>query len=136
MNKKTIAKGIGIVFIVFFLFIAFGVFTYHFGSFSDSPDLPNPESPMLYSSVREIILDTPVLIKALGLKANESYAVQYSGTEIPFHNWTAYGEEYNFVVKFEYKHKLGDFVFLYLYNTNDLNQVIDTLPFIASEVDG
>ena len=133
MNRKTIAKGIGFGFIGSILFVAFVVFVYHFGYTSDSPGLPNPESPMLYSPVREIILETPVLIKALGLEANESYAVQYSGTKTPLHNWTAYGEEYNFVVKFEYKHKLGDFVFLYLYNAN---QVIDTLPFIASEVNG
>lgn len=132
MNKKTIVKGIGIFFIISFLFIAFVVCTYHF-SYSDSPDLPNPEHPMLYSPVKVIVCDTPILIKALGLETNESYAVQYSGTETPFHNWTAYGKEYNFVVKFEYKHKIGDYVFLYLYGKN---KIVDTICFQGEEVNG
>lgn len=133
MNKKTIAKGIGIFFIIFFLFIAFGVFTYHFISYSDSPGLPNPEHPMLYSPMKVIVCDTPILIKALGLEINESYAVQYSRAEDFLHNWTAYGEEYNFVVKFDYKHKIGDFVFLYLWSTT---QIIDILSFEVEEVNG
>lgn len=133
MNKRTIIKGIGIIFIVFLLFVVLVVFTYNFSYFSDSPTLPNPEHPMLYSPVKKIFCDTPVLIKALGLEVNESYAVQYSRTETPFHYWTAFGTEYNFAVKFEYKHKIGDFVFLCLYKKD---QIIDVLSFEVEEVDG
>ena len=134
MDKKMVAKGFGIVFITLLLFIAFGVFTYHYGSWtSDSPDLPYPESPMLYSPIKVIILDTPILIKALGLEPNESYAVQFSRSSTFAHNWTAFGTEYCFVIKFKSTHRIGDYVFLYLYSAN---QIIDALFFQVEEVNG
>lgn len=133
MNKKSPIPYLIVVFVIMsFCFVVIVLSTYHFFP-SDSPSLPNPEHPMLYSPVNVIVCDTPILIKAMGLKINESYAIQYSRTDSFVHNWTALGEEYNIALKFEYKHKIGDYVFLYLYTNN---KIIDTLFFQIEEVNG
>lgn len=136
MTVKTIIGNIvlGIVYLLVVFAAIFLVWT--MPSHSDSDYSLTPEKPMLQAGVKNIMLDTLVMIKAYALQPNVTYGVQISKT----HSWVAnFSEpltttwEYHFVVTFQLKHKINDFVFLYLYEENTC---CDVLSLHVEDVEG
>lgn len=105
----------------------------------ESPEFPaeQVEYPILWANVQQVFLDTPVAIMAKGLVDHNNYSAMYSNTHKWITAWTSSsnGSSYLFVVLFERKHMIGDYVGVYLFS-HQTQCVIDSLFFEVVEVDG